>query len=135
MRVALDTNVLVSGLLTPGGTCAQILRLVRTRVLTCCVDARMLMEYDEVLHGLDPPVVPAEADELCHIVRDVALMVEPPPLATRLPHRDDLPFLEVAKASDAILVTGNRRHFPKKPCVGATVMSPRELLDYLRRPL
>lgn len=134
MKVVLDTNVLVSGLYTPGGLCSQVLRLVRTRVLTCCVDARMLVEYDEVLHQLDPPVSPAQADELCHILGHVAAMVEPPPLVTSLPHWDDLPFLEVAKASGAILVTGNKRHFPKRQCVGVAVMSPRELLDYLRQP-
>ncbi|HUT57517.1 MAG TPA: putative toxin-antitoxin system toxin component, PIN family [Phycisphaerae bacterium] len=134
MKVVLDTNVLVSGLYTPGGLCSQVLRLVRTRVLTCCVDARMLVEYEEVLHQLDPPVPRAEADELCRILRNAAAMVEPPPLVTSLPHWDDVPFLEVAKASGAILVTGNKRHFPKRQCAGVAVMSPRELLDYLHRP-
>ncbi len=118
----------------PSGLCAQVLRLARTRVLTCCVDARMLVEYEEVLHQLDPPVPRAEADELCRILRQAAAMVAPPPLVTSLPHGDDLPFLEVAKASGAILVTGNKRHFPKRQCAGVPVMSPRELLDYLHRP-
>lgn len=134
MKVVLDTNVLVSGLYTPGGLCAQVLRLVRSRVLTCCVDARMLVEYDEVLHQLGPPVSPAEAGELCQILRHVAAMVEPPPLVTSLPHWDDVPFLEVAKASGAILVTGNQRHFPKRQRAGVAVMSPGQLLDYLHHP-
>jgi len=134
VKVVLDTNVLVSGLYTPGGLCAQVLRLVRSRVLTCCAGSRVLDEYDEVLHGFGPPVSPGEADELCRILRDVAAMAEPPPLAARLPHWDDLPFLEVAKASGAVLVTGNTRHFPKRQCAGVAVMSPRELLDLLRRP-
>jgi len=134
VKVVLDTNILVSGLYTPGGLCSQVLRLVRTRVLTCCVDARMLIEYDEVLHQLGPPVSPAEANELCRILGQVAAMVEPSPLVTSLPHRADLPFLEVAKASGAILVTGNKRHSPKKQCAGVAVMSPRELLDFLHQP-
>jgi hypothetical protein len=94
----------------------------------------MLVEHDEVLHQFEPYISHIEADELCRILREVALLVEPPAVVTRLPHLDDLPFLEVAKATGAILVTGNMRHFPTRQCAGVTVMSPRELLDHLRRP-
>ena len=49
MRVVLDTNVLVSGLLTPSGPCGQIVELVLDGVLDLCVDGRILDEYEDVL--------------------------------------------------------------------------------------
>jgi predicted nucleic acid-binding protein len=44
-----------------------------------------------------------------------------------------VPFVEVAAAAAAVLVTGNTRHFPKKACEGVTVVSPKEFLELLRR--
>ena len=51
MRVVLDTNVVVSGLISPGGTCGQILRLVVEGVLRPCWDERILAEYENVSLG------------------------------------------------------------------------------------
>ena len=49
MKIVLDTNVLVAGLLSPFGPCAQIVRMVSSGDLMLCFDARILSEYDEVL--------------------------------------------------------------------------------------
>lgn len=49
MKVVLDTNVLVSGLLQPFGLSGQIVSLVASGELVLCHDARILAEYREVL--------------------------------------------------------------------------------------
>jgi predicted nucleic acid-binding protein len=49
LRIVLDTTVLVSGLLSPFGPPGEIVRLVSSGVVTLCLDARILSEYDEVL--------------------------------------------------------------------------------------
>ncbi len=49
MKIVLDTNVLVSGLLTPYGAAAEIVRLIASGVLSVCYDTRILLEYQEVL--------------------------------------------------------------------------------------
>ena len=49
MKIVLDTNVLVAGLLSPFGPCAQIVRMVSSGDLTLYFDARILSEYSEVL--------------------------------------------------------------------------------------
>ncbi len=49
MRWVVDSNVLVSALLSPHGPPAQVLRLVLQRDLRLLHDARVLAEYDEVL--------------------------------------------------------------------------------------
>lgn len=50
MKIVLDTNVFVSGLLTPFGSSGEIVRMVFSDELTVCIDARMLAEYRDVLH-------------------------------------------------------------------------------------
>ncbi|MBH0201413.1 MAG: putative toxin-antitoxin system toxin component, PIN family [Nitrospira sp.] len=49
MKVVVDTNVLVAGLLSPFGPPGEILRMVASGTLRLCVDARILTEYEEVL--------------------------------------------------------------------------------------
>ena len=49
MKIVLDTNVLVSGLLTPFGPSGEIVRMVFSDELTVYIDARILAEYKDVL--------------------------------------------------------------------------------------
>ena len=50
MRIVLDTNVLVSGLLTPFGTSGDIVRMAFSGDLVLFLDARILSEYRDVLY-------------------------------------------------------------------------------------
>lgn len=133
MKVVVDTNVIVSGLLTPAGVCGQILDLLLEGVLRPCVDDRLLTEYEGVL--LEPrfTFTSAQVSTVLEMFRTAGEPVAALPLDAALPHEDDRPFLEVAAASQAILVTGNARHFPKEACKGVTVVRPAELLELLRR--
>jgi predicted nucleic acid-binding protein len=55
------------------------------------------------------------------------------PLPRPLPDPDDAPFLEVALAASAdCLVTGNRKHFPARCRCGVEVLSPAQLVRFLR---
>ncbi|HUT37174.1 MAG TPA: PIN domain-containing protein [Planctomycetota bacterium] len=132
MKAVFDTNILVSALLTPGGTCDRAVRLAVRGALPCAVDSRLVAEYEHVLYGSAIPIPSEEVDELLDGMRARAEVVTAPPLGARLPHASDLPFLEVAHAAGAILVTGNVRHFPKNQRAGVAVMGPDELLDLLR---
>lgn len=133
MRIVLDTNVLVSGLLSPFGPPAEIVRLASAGSVTLCLDARILTEYSDVLarprFSFDPDAVSALLD----YIDDRGHTVAAAPLDTRLPDPDDEPFLEVALACDAdCLVTGNRVHFPKDSCAGMRVVSPAEFVELYR---
>ncbi|MBN1270029.1 MAG: putative toxin-antitoxin system toxin component, PIN family [Kiritimatiellae bacterium] len=132
MKVVLDTNALVSGMLTPGGTCASILLLALEGSFQICVDHRMLDEYRRILAEPRFGFAPAEADEILAFVDHTAEKVAAPPLYVRLPDPDDQPFLEVAHAAGAVIVTGNRRHFPAGACAGVRVLSPRDFLEVVR---
>lgn len=133
MNAVLDTNVLVSALLTPDGTCGEILWLVFEEIVQPYLDMRVLREYEGVLPrpalGLDP----GDVEGTLNVMRTRSDFVEPTPLAVTLPDPTDVPFLEVAAECGAVLVTGNLRHFPKDRRAGVTVLSPREFLDLLGR--
>ncbi|MBM4030946.1 MAG: putative toxin-antitoxin system toxin component, PIN family [Planctomycetes bacterium] len=133
MRAVLDTNVVVSGLATPTGVCAQILDLAVEGKVQPCVDARVLEEYERVLRRPELPIAPGKAEEFLEFIPVIAEVVSPTPLAVRLPHGDDLPFLETAREAAAVLVSRNLRHFPPRHRAGVTVLSPWEFLDLLAR--
>ncbi len=111
-RVVLDTNVVVSGLLSPFRPAARILDLVLAGEIVLLLDDRIAAEYREVCgrprFGFDP----TDVDRLLSALEALADHIASPPLAVTLPDPDDLPFLEVAIAGRAdALVTGNARHF------------------------
>jgi putative PIN family toxin of toxin-antitoxin system len=133
VRVVVDSNILVSGLLSPHGPPAQILRLALRGDLTLLHDARIVAEYREVLlrprFGFDPN----DAQALLHGLERAGAVVLAKPLPVELPDPDDLPFLEVAvSGSAAALVTGNRRHYrPLRGKHQVEILSPQELLERL----
>lgn len=133
MRIVLDTNVVVSGLLSPFGPPGEIVRMVTSGAVTLCLDARIFAEYDEVLarprFGFDPDSVAALLDYVDFRGETVASK----PLILRLPDPDDEPFLEVALACDAdCLVSGNISHYPPELRSGVVVLSPADFMERYR---
>jgi len=133
MKIVLDTNVIVSAILTAQGVCAQILDMLTEGVFGIYVDDRILAEYDSVLRRPQLHLILDDAAEVMEWIRSVAEPVGAVPLAAELPDAGDMPFLEVAASAGTILVTGNTRHYPKRWRVGVTVLTPREFLELLRR--
>ncbi len=134
MRLVLDTNVLVAALLTPAGACGRLLDLILDGAAGVCLDPRILQEYEDVLRRpqLFPPSDAVEV--VLDFFRSTAESVAALPLGVRLPDPDDLPFLEVAATAEAVLVTDNLRHFPKKACKPVQVVTPQECIGLLRGP-
>ncbi len=134
MRIVLDTNVLVSALLNPYGTCGRILGLVLAGRVGLCADARILVEYEDVLRRPELSIDPARAGQVLDYIAGVAEMHAGAALPVSLPDPDVGAFLEVALASGADgLVTGNLRHFPARSRAGVRVLAPAEFLDLMTR--
>jgi putative PIN family toxin of toxin-antitoxin system len=133
MKMAvLDTNVLVSAGVAPGGVSATFL-------------------YDWVLKGkvqaVTSPVVLAEYRELmqrpkfkCYgfpphwlefLIDESLFLPEPELWPHASPDPKDTPFLALAHAAGAWLVTGNLKHFPEAFRNGVTVISPADYLAHL----
>ncbi|NPV29193.1 MAG: putative toxin-antitoxin system toxin component, PIN family [Firmicutes bacterium] len=133
MKAVLDTNVLVSGLLKAHSHAGTIVRLVAAGLLRVVYDARILNEYREVLARPKFGIEKGERDALLAQFESEGLLVAARPLPERLPDPDDEPFLEAALAAgDAVLITGNKKHFPASACGGVTVLSPAEFLALWR---
>ena len=130
--VVLDTNVVVSGFLSPAGPPAQILGLTLAGKLTPAHDARILAELSEVLRRPELSFSRPHIEAVLEAFERDGISIVPGPLPERLPDPTDEPFLEVAAAAQAVLVTGNLRHFPAGKRCGVHVLSPRQFLDRLR---
>jgi uncharacterized protein len=130
VNIVLDTNVLVSGLLNPRGTPGRIVELVGTGHLTLMFDDRILIEYRDVLARPKLRIEPVEAGAILDLIEKNGLLVPAPPIDVILPDADDLPFLEVAEAARATLVTGNGRDFvPSQGSVSIPVVTPAAFLE------
>lgn len=129
-RIVLDTNVVVSAALTPGGLEARVVQLVAGRMLTLCVSSEVLNEYTEVLarprfSQLDP----TQVARLLSLIADRSTHVTPIGGLSISSDEPDNRFLECAEAAKAdYLVTGNKRHFPSR-WKSTRVVNARELLE------
>ncbi len=131
MRVVLDTNILVLAAITPGGKCDRVVRAATDGVVTPCLSGQVIAEYLDVLQRPEISDTPEDAEQLIEGLRTHGERVAPLPLAVRLPHLADLPFLELAQSAKAVIVTGNKRHFPRSKCGNVAILSPAELLSLL----
>jgi putative PIN family toxin of toxin-antitoxin system len=131
MKIVLDTNVLVAGLLSPFGPCGEIVRMASSGELVLCLDARILSEYHEVLHR---PKFRFEQDKIAALMDYIEYrgqIVASSPLSYSLPDPDDEPFLEIAISGGAeYLITGNNAHYPPNLCKGARVLYPADFLKH-----
>ena len=130
MIIVLDTNVIVSGILRPYSKAASILRLVATGAITLAYDLRIFSEYRDVLNRPKFTFAKEDIDAFLDQVEKEGVVVSVMPLKFRLPDPEDESFLEVALAGKAkAIVTGNKRHFPKKEYEGTKILSPAEFLE------
>jgi uncharacterized protein len=130
MRIVLDTNVIVSALLSKDSKPGVILQLVLEGAVQLCVDDRILAEYDRVLRRPKFPFSVAQIDALLAYIEHSGDRIEVGPRNFDLPDSDDLPFIEVADAGGArSLVTGNIRHFPVEQRRNVVVVTPAEWLQ------
>jgi putative PIN family toxin of toxin-antitoxin system len=134
MKVVLDTNVLVSGLMTKDGTCAIILNLLSDNRITAVLDDRIMDEYRRVCSEPRLRLDAAAVQVFLRFLEDCAEAIDALPLQVDLPDPDDLLFLEVAAEAQAVLVSGNKKHFPNKMVGAVRVVSPREFLNLLSQP-
>lgn len=133
MKVVLDTNVLVSGLLKPFGTPGEIVRMTSAGTLELCYDARIFSEYREVLLRPEFSFDEDHVDALLEQIKAAGHSVAGDPLKKRLPDPTDEAFLEAALAGKAErLITGNLKHFPADKREGVKVVSPSEFLEFYR---
>lgn len=133
MRLAiLDTNVLVSAGINPAGAPGRlILEWVLSGQVQTLICPWTASEYREVArreklirYGFPPRwwefLIAASLE-----------LPDPRPWPYSLPDPKDAPFLALAHAAGAWLVTGNLKHFPERFRRGVRALSPAEYLAHL----
>ena len=128
----IDTNVLVSGLLSPFGRPGAIVDAILSRRARLAYDDRILIEYIDVLSRPRFGFTKAQIERILSIFPFQEHISPAPWPHMPSPDPEDTMFLEAATAADCPLVTGNLRHFPESCRNGVVVLTPAEWLDTLR---
>ena len=132
----LDTNVLVSAVISSSGYPYDILRLIQSGNVIPIYDERMLNEYKEVFH-YDKLKISEETFQQTFtlILKSGLLIQDVETTKAQLLDQSDIPFFEVKESSeefDSVLVTGNLKHYPEQ----RDIITPKEfilLLDQMER--
>ena len=132
VRVVLDTNVLVAGLLSAAGPPGWIVEAVfaaswslpSTRRSGRSTRSPAAAEFRFPTTLVEDLL--AALDQTGFVVAATGTWPEP------LPDPDDAAFLAVAAASASVLITGNLRHFPIRSRRDVVVLTLREFVEHLK---
>ena len=127
----IDTNVIVSALISsnPESYPLSVLVHVYSGAITPLFNDEILKEYRDVLSREKFHLAPADIDEALKVMENYGLNLERTKVEDEVfPDPKDIVFYEVKMSKeDAYLVTGNIKHFPKKPFV----VNPKEMIEIL----
>jgi len=128
-----DTNVIVSGALSPHGFPGRLLDAVLDGYCRPVVSDAILSEYEEVLSRPKFRLPVDKIRLLLSGIREQAQFAPFVPLtnAQYLPDPDDRIFIEAARALRVTIVTGNSRHFPRRAVNGLSVLTPSDFFRTL----
>ena len=129
----IDTNVLVSALFSISGDSnpSIIIRKIIDGDITPLYNEEILAEYEEVLNRDKFPFRKADIDWIISTFIDYGISLGRTAVSDEeFTDIDDIVFYEVALSKeDSFLVTGNIKHFPKKPFI----VTPAEMLTIINK--
>lgn len=131
----IDTNVIVSALITKrtDSPVLQVMQRIFSGRVCVFVNDEILSEYKEVLTRPKFELNPETVDSVISELQKHCINVDAPASGVQLPDPKDVVFFNVVLAQrnkDALLVTGNIKHFPS--C--NFVVTPREFLEIIDLP-
>lgn len=128
----LDTNVIVSGLLSPHGPPGRLVDTLLARQLQLVLDDRIIAEYREVLAR---PKFRMDSARVAAFLAILSYQLHVSATARKglcASDPDNTVFLEVAAASEQrTLVTGNTKHYPAKSRGQVRLLTPAEAVEQL----
>ena len=135
IKAVLDTNVIVSAVLTADSPASRILDLMFAKQFRNYVSEPILTEYGDVLGRPRLGFSKSRVTEMLAMLKRRSIIVRPQKVVLAESDPDDNKFLECALAARADYVaTGNTRHFPRR-FQDIRVISPREFLTILTSEL
>jgi putative PIN family toxin of toxin-antitoxin system len=127
IMVVLDTNIIVSAFWSKNGNPKRILDLVLEKRVLLAYDHRILAEYTTVLNRPKFNFSPSDITDLLNEIKRNGIAITALPNNAEFTDESVRKFYEVAKSCNAILITGNLKHFPDEPFI----MTATEFLEKL----
>jgi putative PIN family toxin of toxin-antitoxin system len=127
IKAVIDTNVLVSAMLSPNGIPAKIWDAFLNCEFALCYCSGILEEYRDVLARPRLAVNRADADDALAAVEVCGILISVTKSILSIPDEDDRLFYDTAVSAGALLVTGNTKHFPRE----SIILSPASFWDKL----
>ena len=124
-KVVLDTNVLVSALWSEHGNPYRILEMFFNGEIALHYNDEILEEYNEVLYRDRLGFSEEKVFGLLSEIIENGRYVDAPKSGIPFIDEDDRKNYDTAIASGAVLVTGNKKHYPEEPII----LSPAEFLE------
>ncbi len=119
MRLVIDTNIIVSALLSEDSKAFQVLSDALDGKYTVLVSEEIFQEYEDVLHrdkfGFDEEII----QFILNWFRENAVWIEVSESTIPMKDKKDRVFYDLAKSCKARLVTGNIKHYPVDELVTA----------------
>lgn len=119
MLIVIDTNIIVSALLSPDSSAYTLLSEALDGKHNVLISEEIFKEYTDVLHrdkfGFDEDMVRF----LLNWFAENAIWVEPKLSTEAIPDEKDRAFYDLAKVCKAKLITGNIKHYPVDELVTA----------------
>lgn len=127
-----DTNIIISAGINPGGVPAKLISdWVLKGNVQLVTSPAVVAEYREIVrrprfrrYGFPPFWLET-------LIEESLWLQDPEPWKRPCPDPEDAPFLALAYAAGAWLVTGNLKHFPESVRNGVTVLTPADYLAHL----
>ena len=127
----IDTNVLVSAALKWDSVPGSIIDLAFNDVIIPLLNQKIIDEYQEVLLRPKFHLTKKIVGDIIDEIKSHGIFVNEKHIQIEMPDPKDRVFYEVTmeerKSEDAYLITGNIKHFPKKPYI----ITPREMLNII----
>jgi len=115
LSVVIDTNVIVSAIISPTSSPGQIMELTMGGKLRFYYSVNIMDEYEDVLFRPKFNFNPRTVSQLLDFIVDYGHFVNPTPSAIILPDESDRIFYDAAKTTNSYLITGNIKHYPIEP--------------------
>ncbi len=131
MKIVLDTNILISGMLNPFGPPGKIVDFLKSDILQLVVDDRIIAEYIDVLNRDYFLKYFSESDreDIIDYLSKNSYYSSSNVVIKDMPDEGDMPFIEMAITEGVPLITGNIKHFPVQLRKGCIVISPAQFLE------
>ncbi|MDR2605760.1 MAG: putative toxin-antitoxin system toxin component, PIN family [Oscillospiraceae bacterium] len=123
-KIVLDTNVLVSALLTPAGNPAKIYRMFLIGVIPLVLSDGIYAEYRDVLFRPRLRFPSDAVGTILAAIRQYGETIVPIVSSIEMVDEDDRVFYDTAKTAGAYLITGNTKHYPREDFI----LTPSEFL-------